>query len=228
MEEKKSLSDELSEFGKKWNGFAAILSVVIALLVFFGAGTYFYNQVWQSKALFYSIFPSLDLGTEYFNGFVISNGGQVTLTDVQIILSDLETNINQVNMPGAHESISIVSGGVGEDNISLSMKRLLKGDGASFYLLSDKPLNFEEGTTFYISSNETKAVSAEGYLNRLRVWVIVLVVILVILCLIFLYILAAGVDKMKKEAKKKDELIKILVSKLVEMPANKQDEPSPE
>ncbi len=147
-------------FGQRWGGWAGIIGAVFGLLTLLGVGTFLYNEVWQSKVLTYTILPTYDLGTQAFTGLVIENRGRVPLTEVNIILSDLEAPIQALYMPSAHEPVQMVSGGVGEKEVFLEMRRLSTGASLSIYLLTSAPIALEEKQTFLVSSSETAGVSS--------------------------------------------------------------------
>lgn len=149
---------DFAAIGQRWSGWAKIVGTLIALAALLGFGGFFYNEVWQSKMLTYTILPSYDLGDQAFSGLVIENRGRVTLTGVQIVLSNLETPIEALNMPGAHEPVQVTSGGVGYREALIEMPRLSKGTSLSIYMLTSGVVTLEDQRTFLVSSKETIAV----------------------------------------------------------------------
>jgi len=146
---------DFAAIGQRWSGWAKIIGVVISLVALLGFGTFFYDEVWYKKELTYTILPTYDLGDQAFSGLVVENRGQVSLTDVQIILSDLEAPIEVLNMPGAHEPDQVVSGGEGQREVRIVMPRLSKGSSLSIYMLTSAPVTLEEEKTIFVSSRET-------------------------------------------------------------------------
>ena len=154
--------DRLAERGSMWSGCFGILRTMIAFSALFGFGGYFYNDLWLKKDLTYIVLPSYDTGTQVFGGLVIENRGRAPLTDVQIILASLATPIQDLNMPGPHEPVEIVDGGVGETTLALRMPRLSRGTALSIYMVVSDPVAFDQ-SSLLVTANETvgRAASAE-------------------------------------------------------------------
>ena len=152
--------DKIAEFGNRWSGWAKIVASVVSILIFLGVGSFIYNEVWQKKSLTYTILPSYDLGEQAFSGLVIENRGRVPLTDVQIILTDLEAPIQALQMPGAHEPANIVDGGEGQNQLSIQLPRLSKKGSLSIYLMTSSAVKVVPGTNFLVVSGETVGESS--------------------------------------------------------------------
>ena len=152
--------DKIAEFGNRWSGWAKIVGSVVSILIFLGVGSFIYNEVWQKKSLTYTILPSYDLGEQAFSGLVIENRGRVPLTDVRIILTDLEAPIQALKMPGAHEPANIVDGGEGQNQLSIQLPRLSKGGSLSIYLMTSSAVKVVPGTNFLVVSGETAGESS--------------------------------------------------------------------
>lgn len=145
--------------GQKWSGWARIIGTVIALAALLGVGTFFYNEIWQSKVLTYTLLPTYDLGDKFFTGLIVENQGRVPLTGVDIVFSDLGAPMDSdPYMPGPHEPAQLASGGMGHTEALIEMPRLSAGTSLSIYLLTLDPVELAEGETFLISSKETRAV----------------------------------------------------------------------
>lgn len=139
-----------------------VISIVIGLAGLMLGGGFFYNEVWKSKVLTYTMLPTYDVGSQSFSGLVIENRGRVPLTDVQIILSDLEAPIESLNMPGPHEPAQVISGGEGQTELFIKMPRLSsEAPPLSIYILTSDTLTLEEGKTFFVSSKEVAGTPSE-------------------------------------------------------------------
>jgi hypothetical protein len=144
----------LAEIGQRWSGWAKILGTVIALIALLGGGSFLYNEVWQSKVLVYTILPNYDLGGRVFSGLIVENRGRVTLTEVQVILADLDTPIEALNIPGAHEPHEEVRGGIGQEELFIRMPRLSSGKSLPIYMLTANSISFNQDSLM-VSSHET-------------------------------------------------------------------------
>lgn len=147
--------DKIAAFGDRWGGLAKVLGTVVTILIFLGVGTFIYNEVWQNKSLTYTILPSYDLGEQAFSGLVIENRGRVPLTDVQIILTDLEAPIQAIQMPGAHEPANIVDGGEGQNRVRIELPRFSKEGSLSIYLVTSSVVSVAPRDNFLVTSAET-------------------------------------------------------------------------
>ena len=147
--------DKIAAFGDRWGGLAKVLGTVVAILAILGLGSFISNEVWQKKSLTYTILPSYDLGEQAFSGLVIENRGRVPLTDVQIILTDLEATIQALQMPGAHEPANIVDGGEGQNQVRIELPRFSKGGSLPIYLMTSSAVTVTPGGNFLVTSAET-------------------------------------------------------------------------
>jgi len=164
---------DFASIGQRWSGWAKIIGTVVALAALFGFGTFFYNEVWQSKVLTYTILPTYDLGNQLFTGLVIENRGRVTLTNVQIVLSNLDAPMNSdPYMPGPHEPAELVSGGAGQIEGLIEMPRLSKGASLSVYILTSGTAELVEGKSFLVNSEETPAVASSQQVEPTRAVVV--------------------------------------------------------
>ena len=152
--------DKIAAFGDRWGGFAKVIGTIVALLALLGLGFFFQNEVWQKKSLTYTILPSYDLGEQAFSGLVIENRGRVPLTDVQIIINDLEAPIQALRMPGAHEPANIVDGGEGQNQIRIELPRFSKGGSLPIYLVTNGVVNLTPEGNFLVTSAEIVAKSS--------------------------------------------------------------------
>ena len=152
--------DKFAEFGNRWSGWAKIIATVVALLALLGLGSFIYNDIWQKKSLTYTILPSYDLGKQAFSGLVIENRGRVPLTDVQIIVTDLEAPIQALQMPGVHEPANIIDGGEGQNQVRIELPRLSKEGSLSIYLMTGSVVSIAPGDNFLVTSAETVAKSS--------------------------------------------------------------------
>jgi hypothetical protein len=132
-----------------------ISGFIVALLGFLLGGGFFYNEIWKSKVLTYTVLPKYDLGDQVFSGLVIENRGRVPLTDLEIILSNLDSKIDKLNIPGPHETLTVASGGEGTNELFVQMPRLSSGVSVAIYLLTSDNINLQEGKTFRVTSEET-------------------------------------------------------------------------
>jgi hypothetical protein len=87
------MNKDVASVGERWKGWGTIASAIIAFVVLILGGGFFYNEVWKSKVLTYTVLPTYDLGNQAFIGLVIENRGRVSLTDVDVIMSDLAAPI---------------------------------------------------------------------------------------------------------------------------------------
>lgn len=143
------------DFIDKAKGCASIAAGLIAIATFFGGSTYFYNEIVRSKNLVFTVLPNYDIGPGVFSGVLVNNEGRVTLTEVQIIISDLEHEITALNMPGAHEPANIVEGGIGENKLRIEMPRLSSGASLSIYLVTNGEVSISDDQSLFVSSSET-------------------------------------------------------------------------
>jgi hypothetical protein len=171
--------DEIAEFGNRWSGWAKIIGTVVALLAVLGVGSFFYNEVWQKKSLTYTILPSYDLGEQAFSGLVIENRGRVPLTDVQIIITDLDAPIQVLRMPGAHEPANIVEGGEGHDKVRIELPRFSKGSSLPVYLVTNSAPRIEPGANFLVTSAEAVGEPSTEAADSLVNYLVMLVVSLI-------------------------------------------------
>jgi hypothetical protein len=154
-EETQTTKKDIANIGERWKAWAAIVSAIVALGVLLLGGGFFYNEIWLSKILTYTILPTYDLGKQAFTGLIIENRGRVNLTNIDVILSDLGAPIQALNMPGAHEPAQIVDGGIGKEKIYIKMPRLSRGTSLAIYMLTSGPVSLQEKKNFLVSSNET-------------------------------------------------------------------------
>ena len=152
--------DKIAAFGDRWGGLAKVLGTVVTILIFLGVGSFIYNEVWQKKSLTYTILPSYDLGEQAFSGLVIENRGRVPLTDVQIIITDLEAPIQALRMPGAHEPANIVDGGEGQNQVRIELPRFSKEGSLPIYLMTNGVVNLTPEGNFLVTSAEIVAKSS--------------------------------------------------------------------
>lgn len=149
------------EKGRGWEFWLKLVTTLVAVAGLFGLGTLFYEQVWRQKKLTYTVLPSYDLQNQFFTGLIVENRGRVTLTDVQIVVSDLESRmLSDPYMPGAHEPATVVSGGKNQTEARIELPRLSKGASLPVYILTPEEVSLEAGNTFYVSSRETPGVIA--------------------------------------------------------------------
>lgn len=165
----------IAEFGQRWSGWARILGTAIALAALLGVGTLFYDRVWQSKVLTYTVLPNYDLGDQVFSGLVIENRGRAPLHDIRVVLSDLGTNIEALNTPGAGEPIDVADGGEGHDNVRIEMPLLFPAKSFSIYMLTSEEIGLEQDRTLYVRARETAGVSAGESLLALETAILVAV-----------------------------------------------------
>ncbi len=175
-EETQTTNRDIAGIGERWKGWGTIASAIIAFVVLLLGGGFFYNEVWKSKVLTYTILPTYDLGNQAFTGLIIENRGRVPLTNIDIILSDLGASIRALHMPGPHEQAQILDGGVGQEKVHIQMQRLSQGASLAIYMLTDGPVTLQEKKTFLVSSHETVGVAstAEG-----RDWSIVILGVII-------------------------------------------------
>jgi hypothetical protein len=185
-----------------------IIGAVLALVTFLLGGGFFYNELWKSKILAYSVLPSYDLDDQVFSGLVIENRGRVPLTDVQVIFSNFEFPIEKLSIPGPHEPFKIVSGGEGRKNVSIEISRLSSGSPPlSIYILASGKLKLVEKETFLISSKEVVGMSGEEACNR-SFFVINIIVILFAIAIMFF-----GFSWGRKEMRKTFRMVEERVEK---------------
>ena len=151
---------DLAEVGKRWSGLARILGAIIALAILVLGGGFFYNEIWLSKELVFTILPTYDLGEQAFSGLVIENRGRVPLTDVQAILSQLEAPIEAINIPGTHEPATIANGWQGSTEALIELPRMSRGRSISIYIITSGPVTLAENQTVLVSSAETVGVGS--------------------------------------------------------------------
>jgi hypothetical protein len=170
--------------------FIKIGGFVVALLGFLLGGGFFYNEIWKSKVLTYTVLPRYDLGDQVFSGIVIENRGRVPLTSLEIIFSNLDSEIDKLNIPGPHETLEVASGGEGEKELFIRMPRLSSGVSLAIYMLTSENIYLEEGRTFRITSKETvgapvgqqsSSAPISVFLISFVLWIISLVITLVVI-----------------------------------------------
>jgi hypothetical protein len=178
-----------------------VIGTVIALAGLVFGGGFFYNEVWKSKILTYTVLPNYDLGNgQTFSGLVIENRGREPLTDVQIILSNLEVPIEGLNMPGPHEPAQIVSGGEGQTELSIKMLRLSSGaPPLSIYILTSDALTLEAGKTFFISSKEVTGTPGEKEPGKAYLIILSLIAAFILLLYIGTMLLARRTQKLSEK-----------------------------
>jgi hypothetical protein len=135
--------------------FIKVSGFIVALLGFLLGGGFFYNEIWKSKVLTYTALPTYDLGDQVFSGLVIENRGRVPLTELEIIISNLDSDIDKLNIPGPHETLLVASGGEGANELFITMPRLSSGVSVAIYMLTSDNIHLEEGKTFQVTSKET-------------------------------------------------------------------------
>jgi hypothetical protein len=159
------------EKARGWEFWLKLIGTLIALGGLFGLGTLFYEEVWRQKKLTYTVLPTYDLQNQFFTGLVVDNRGRVTLTDVQVVISDLEAPMrSDPYMPGAHEPATVVSGGKNQTEAVIELPRLSKAASLPVYILTPEQVNLEEDVTFFVSSRETPGVNA----SKTSSWVAVI------------------------------------------------------
>jgi hypothetical protein len=170
--------------------FIKIGGFVIAVLGFLLGGGFFYNEIWKSKVLTYTVLPRYDLGDQVFSGLVIENRGRVPLTSLEIIFSNLDSDIDKLNIPGPHETLEVASGGEGKNELFIRMPRLSSGVSLAIYMLTSDTIYLEDGRTFRVTSKETVGVpvgkESSGapvsiFLISFGLWIISLVITLVVI-----------------------------------------------
>jgi hypothetical protein len=138
--------------------FIKVGGFVLAILGFLLGGGFYYNEIWKSKVLTYTLLPRYDLGDQVFSGLVIENRGRVPLTSLEIIFSNLESDIDKFHIPGPHETLEVASGGEGENELFILMPRLSSGVSLAIYMLTPENIYLEEGKTFRVTARETVGV----------------------------------------------------------------------
>lgn len=151
---------KISSSVERWSGWLKLLGAVISLAGLLGFSGFFYERIWASKVLAYTLLPTYELTDQAFSGIVVENRGRVSLTDVQVVFADLEAPILALNMPGAHEPAAISAGGPGAADALIEIPRLSKEATISIYMLTTEAVKLEEGRTLFVSSNETVGVVA--------------------------------------------------------------------
>jgi len=142
----------------QWVKIARIAAPIIALITLALGGGFLYKEVWQVSDLRYTMLPIYNLKDMAFSGLVAENRGRVPASDVCIILSDLEHDINGLHMPGPHEKADTTWDPENPTNeATIEMARLSPGSSLPIYLLTSGPVTLAEGTTFIISSDRGKA-----------------------------------------------------------------------
>lgn len=148
--------NNLNERIRRWAEWAKIITAVVAGVTLLLGGGFFYNEVWNAADLRYTFLPEYDLDNQVFSGIVLENRGRVPLTNVRIDMADIGSEIEKVNMPGAHEPVEIVSGGEGHSELHVLMPRLSSGASLPVYMLTQGPLVLGENTLL-ITSDEVGA-----------------------------------------------------------------------
>lgn len=134
--------------------FIKIGGFIVAMLGFLLGGGFFYNEIWKSKVLNYTVLPEYDLGDQVFSGLVIENRGRIPLTELEIIISNLDSKIETLNIPGPHETLVVASGGEGSNELFIEMPRLSSGVSVAIYMLTSGNIHLEEGQTLRVTSKE--------------------------------------------------------------------------
>jgi hypothetical protein len=138
---------------KKRTNWVSIVTLVINLLAFFLGGGLWYNKVYQRPVLEYTVLPSYNLGDSYASGLVVTNGGRVPITNVQVILSDLEFQLaTQPSMPGLHEPVQVLQGGMGHTGMLAKMPRLSTENSVTVYFSTEGPISLEPQRTVMVTS----------------------------------------------------------------------------
>lgn len=146
---------------KKRTNWVSIVTLVINLLAFFLGGGLWYNKVYQRPVLEYTVLPSYNLGDSYASGLVVTNGGRVPITNVQVILSDLEFQLaTQPSMPGLHEPVQVLQGGMGHTGMLAKTPRLSTENLVTVYFSTEGPISLEPQRTVMVTSEETTGVPA--------------------------------------------------------------------
>ena len=138
-----------------------IIPIILSLFTFLLGGGYFYNNFINRPVLAYTVLESYDLGSQFFSGVVIENRGKQNLTDINLTISNLTSEITALNFPGLHEPISITSGGINTNSVTIEMPRLSSGKALSVYVLSAKPLSINEANLLVSSSQAVGQESSE-------------------------------------------------------------------
>lgn len=189
-------SDELAAFFDRWSGLAKWIAAIAGVLVLLGVGSAFTNSVWQSKRLAYTILPMYDLQDRAFGGLVIENRGRVTLTDVQINISDLSATIEMLRMPGPHEPATVVDGGEGYSHVRIDMPRFSPGTSLPIYLLTTDIVSLDARRNFIITAAETVGKpSSEGDPITLSPSSVILIISGIVLLAVVLAVLFFRGDK---------------------------------
>jgi hypothetical protein len=168
--------------GQKWSGWARIIGTVIGLAALLGVGTFFYNEIWQSKVLTYTLLPTYHLGDKFFTGLIVENQGRVPLTGVDIVLSGLDAPMDfDPYIPSPHEPAQLVSGGAGQKEATIHMPRLSRGHSCPIYILTPNEVQLREGETFLVSSDQTPAVEVTERTRKQEVSIYVLALLAMLL-----------------------------------------------
>ena len=151
---------DLASIGERWKGWGTIAGAIIAFAAFLLGGGFFYNEIWRSKSLTYTVLPTYDVGNQAFAGLVIENRGRVSLTDVDVILADLAVPIQMMNMPGAHEPAQVVSRGDGAEGETSDKSATFLTGNIPLNLPADAsaPIGLQEPKTLLVKSNETGGI----------------------------------------------------------------------
>lgn len=146
-----------------------LVTIIVSVSILVLGGGFVWNEVIKRKVLTYTVLPTYDLGDESFSGLVVENPGRVTLTEIEVIVSDLDSTIEKLNIPGLHETMNIERGGLGENELTITMPRLSGGSSLAIYIVTAESVTLEEGVTFKVTSLETtgEASSMSGD-NKLR------------------------------------------------------------
>lgn len=140
--------------GLKLSDYVRIGGFILAIIVFIFGGGFIYNNFYLSKILSYTILPGYDMGDQYFTGVVIENRGRVSLTDVDVIISDLESDIQILRMPGPHQTVNIVKGGEGTNELHAQIPKFFQESSLPIYMITTEPVTIMEDDTLYIASSE--------------------------------------------------------------------------
>jgi hypothetical protein len=107
------------------------------------------------------LLENYDLGSQYFSGVVIENRGRQNQTSINLIISNLSSEITAINFPGTHESMNITSGGINNNAVTIEMPRLSVGNTLSVYLISSHPINLSNSNLLLSSMEAVGQPSSE-------------------------------------------------------------------
>jgi hypothetical protein len=168
----------------------ALLAPILTLLL---GGGFFYNNFYRQPRLTYTVLPNYDLGDIAFSGLVLENRGRVPLTDIELVVSDLEAPIRQLNLPGPHEEAAVASGGEGHSDLRLEMERLSTGSSLAVYMVTSDSITLAHGETFQVSAAETAGeASATEYVFWGDPTIVLVILELVIALMIIIFMIRVG------------------------------------